>query len=162
MDRLSLLHTFRRIAERGSSSAAARDLGLSQASASRQLARLERDLGATLVLRTTHDLSLTRTGQAVLARARSLLGEWDALEESAREDTDAPLSGAMRIAAPVALGQLHLTSALLAFAAAHPALSLSWLLTDAEQRVAEAGLDLWVLIGVPADDTLIVERVGMV
>ncbi|MEO1305484.1 MAG: LysR family transcriptional regulator [Pseudomonadota bacterium] len=59
LDRLSLLTTFVRIAERGSISAAARDLGLSQASASRHLNELETRLGTVLIERTTHNLSLT-------------------------------------------------------------------------------------------------------
>lgn len=58
LDRLTLLTTFTRIAERGSISAAARDLGLSQASASRQLVELESRLGVTLAHRTTHALTL--------------------------------------------------------------------------------------------------------
>ena len=81
LDRLTLLSTFARIAERGSISAAARDIGLSQASASRQLQALEEQLGVQLVQRTTHALSLTEAGRDCLADARALIDAWDALQE---------------------------------------------------------------------------------
>ena len=89
LDRLSLLQTFVRIADAGSISAAARDLGLSQPSVSRQLAELESRFKAQLMRRTTHDLSLTTAGAELLADARRLLDEWEALEEKHLEAEDA-------------------------------------------------------------------------
>ena len=53
MDRLGLMLSFRRVAELGSFSAAARDLGLSNAVISKHVAVLEGYLGARLINRTT-------------------------------------------------------------------------------------------------------------
>ncbi|MEO0352958.1 MAG: LysR family transcriptional regulator [Cyanobacteria bacterium P01_A01_bin.15] len=78
LDRLTLLDTFVRIADAGSISAAARDLGLSQPSASRQLAELESRFKTQLMRRTTHDLSLSAAGAELLADARQLLDQWEA------------------------------------------------------------------------------------
>jgi len=62
MDRLGLMLSFRRVAELGSFSAAARDLGLSNAVISKHVAVLEGYLGARLINRTTRRQSLTEAG----------------------------------------------------------------------------------------------------
>lgn len=63
--------------EHGSFSAAARALHTVQSNVSAHVARLERDLGTTLVDRSTG--ALTEEGQVVAARARRIQGELDAL-----------------------------------------------------------------------------------
>ena len=98
LDRLVLLETFVRIAERGSISAAARDLGLSQPSASRQLSELEGRLGAQLIRRTTHNLALTPAGQDLLVEARQMLEGWDALVERHGRGPD-DIKGRLKIVA---------------------------------------------------------------
>jgi molybdate transport repressor ModE-like protein len=161
LDRLTLLSTFVRIAERGSITAAAQDLGMSQASASRQLSDLEKRLGTKLIHRTTHNLALTETGEETLAHAYELLTGWEALAEKFDEETGT-LSGPLKIVAPVALGQTCLSTAALVFQKAHPDVSITWLLDDAPLRFAETGCDLWIRIGQPDDDTLITQEVGEV
>ncbi len=161
LDRLSLLSTFARIAERGSISAAARDIGLSQASASRQLQALEDRLGVQLVQRTTHALSLTEAGRDCLADARALLDGWDALRERHAADADA-LAGKLMVVAPVALGQLHLAEAAARFQQAHPGVTITWRLQDDAIRFAEIGCDLWIKIGPVPDDSLVVRPLGRV
>ncbi len=161
LDRLALLETFVRIAERGTISAAARDLGMSQGSASRQLKDLEERLGVQLARRTTHALALTEAGLEVLADARQLIAQWDALEERHQPDA-AVLRGPLRIVAPVALGQLHLVDVAIAFHAANPQVVLNWRLEDEPIRFAEVGCDCWIKIGQVPDETLIVRRLGQV
>ena len=102
LDRLTLLETFIRIAERGSISAAASDLGLSQPSASRQLAELETRFGLQLIRRTTHSMALTAAGQALLRDAREIVSAWNSIEE--RHGLAGGLvKGPLRVVAPVAL-----------------------------------------------------------
>lgn len=161
LDRLSLLQTFVRIADAGSISAAARTMGLSQPSVSRQLSELESRFKAQLMRRTTHDLSLTEAGAELLADARRILDEWEALEEKHLEAEDV-LRGKLKVVVPVALGQLHLLDTVLQFQRQHPSLSLSWQLEDQAIRFAEVGCDCWVKIGSVLDDSLIVESLGQV
>src|SRR5258706_13543596 len=66
----SAMVLFAEIVASGSFSAAARRLGLSNASVSREVARLERRLGAQLLRRTTRKMSLTEGGEAVHARCQ--------------------------------------------------------------------------------------------
>lgn len=161
LDRLTLLQTFVRIADAGSISAAARDLGLSQPSVSRQLSELESRFQVQLMQRTTHTLSLTTAGSALLADARQLLDDWEALEEKHREREDL-LQGKLKVVVPVALGQLHLIEIALKFQQQHPLVSLSWYLEDRPIRFAEVGCDCWVKIGPIADASLSVDPIGQV
>lgn len=161
LDRLSLLETFARISDRGSISAAARDLGLSQASVSRQLRELEDRMGAQLIRRTTHSLALTPAGHAALADARALIADWAAFEErhAARGDV---VRGPLKVVAPVALGQTHLVDMAARFLMDHPNVTLEWELEDDPIRFAERGCDCWIKIGPVPDDTLIVRTMGHV
>jgi len=65
------IEAFLAVAERGSTHAAARDLGISQASISRRISRLEAQIGTSLFLRTGHSLALSTAGQQFLSVARS-------------------------------------------------------------------------------------------
>ncbi|MEM6810809.1 MAG: LysR family transcriptional regulator [Pseudomonadota bacterium] len=161
LDRLTLLETFVRIAEAGSISAAARDLGLSQPSASRQLSELETRFQTQLAHRTTHTLTLTSAGQGLLADARTLIGQWQALEERhLKSATD--LQGPIKVVAPVALGQTALTRIAACFQEAHPGVHIEWLLDDAPIRFSEIGCDCWIRVGSVPDDTLVVRQLGRV
>ena len=159
-DRLALLEAFVRIAERKSLSAAARDLGTSQPSISRQLAALETRLGVVLARRTTHDLTLTPDGRTLLADARRLLGEWEAIEE--RHTQDKALRGTIRAIAPVALGQSLFVKAACQFMKSHPDVTVDWQLRDDTIRFAEEGCDIWLKIGRVPDETLVVRELARV
>lgn len=160
-DRIGLLQTFVRIAESGSISAAARDMGVSQPAASRQLADLEQRLGAQLLHRTTHSLALTDAGRDLLADARGLIERWEALSERHSEQAG-ELTGRLKVVAPVALGQEHLARIAAGFQREHPGLEITWLLDDHPIRFAEVGCDCWIKVGPVPDDTLVVRRLGSV
>ena len=161
LDRITLLETFVRIAERGSISAAARDLGLSQPSVSRQLAELENRFSAQLARRTTHELSLTPAGQDLMRDARQLIDGWHALAERHGQG-QAQVKGKLKIVAPVALGQLHLADLMLQFQVDHPEVSIDWQLDDEPIRFAETGCDCWIKVGAVPDDSLIVRPLARV
>lgn len=81
-----------RIAEAGSLGGAARRLGVSQPALSAQLRRIERATGGELFVRGRHGVQPTALGQFVLAKARRVLSEMDALGAEARDiATDTPL-----------------------------------------------------------------------
>jgi DNA-binding transcriptional LysR family regulator len=69
------LEAFIAIADAGSFLAAAERLNLSQTALSHRIAKLEADLGVTLIARTSRRLSLTAEGIALLPRARASIGE---------------------------------------------------------------------------------------
>ncbi|MEV6343104.1 LysR family transcriptional regulator [Actinoplanes sp. NPDC051851] len=77
------LRYFVAIAEAGTVSAAAARLHLTQPVLSRQLGKLERELGVALFDRSGRRLEVTATGQALLPLARDVLGRADALRVAA-------------------------------------------------------------------------------
>lgn len=161
LDRITLLETFVRIADAGSISAAARDLGLSQPSASRQLAELEARLKTQLIRRTTHSLSLTDSGAQLLTDARQILDGWEVLAEK-HLSAETEIQGRLKVVAPVALGQQALMRIACNFQVKHPGVSVTWELEDNPIRFAEVGCDCWIKVGSVPDDTLIVRRLGSV
>jgi hypothetical protein len=76
-DRLSALKLFARAARVGNFSSAGRELGWSQPSASRLIAALEKEVGATLFSRTTRAVTLTEAGETYLMRVEAILAALD-------------------------------------------------------------------------------------
>jgi DNA-binding transcriptional LysR family regulator len=76
LDRLDLMQLFVRIVDTRSISAACHLMGLSQPAESRQLRMQEKILGVQLLMRTTHQLSLTGDGRMFLEDARRMLTDW--------------------------------------------------------------------------------------
>src|SRR6201996_6067847 len=146
LDRFDFMRLFVRIAETGSLSAAAQSVGISQPSASRQLRQLEALLGVQLVRRSTHDLALTDAGSRFLEDARAMLADWETSTDTLRNERE-ELSGLIRVAVPVALGQTILATIASRFLVKHPAVTLDWRLIDQPGDLTVSGYDLWVRAG---------------
>ena len=146
VDRIELMRLFVRVAETRSLSGAARALGISQPSSSRQLKQLEALLGVELVQRSTHELALTDAGEQFLPMAIELLNLWDATTESARLRRD-EYRGPIRVAVPVAIGQTILADMAACFLLDHPDIALDWRRIDDPGDLASGGYDVWVRAG---------------
>src|SRR5688572_5000858 len=118
MDRIEAMRLFTRLAERGSFSAAARDLKIKQSTASKWIAELEAQLGVALLERTTRALHLTDGGRQVLAQAGQLVAAFDEMSRSMKEQSAQP-SGRVRINLPVVFGRLFVVTPLSAFLRRH-------------------------------------------
>lgn len=119
MDLLENIRIFKRVAEIGSFSGAARVLSLSQPTVSKTLAALEKELGVNLLRRTTHGLSVTPEGRKRLQQGSRLFDDADSLLasiQSAREQ----LRGTMRIGVSLAFARLVVTLLLDTFYQRHP------------------------------------------
>lgn len=75
----SRLRIFCSVVDKGSFTAAAKSLGISQPAVSQSIGDMERELGVSLFIRDTHSLSLTPEGEVLLVFARRILGEYDSL-----------------------------------------------------------------------------------
>lgn len=73
IDRVELMRTFVRIVEAGSLSAAAKQMGTTQATVSRRLQSLETLLGVKLIMRTTHAMKLTDDGERGYQHAKKII-----------------------------------------------------------------------------------------
>jgi DNA-binding transcriptional LysR family regulator len=150
VDRIDALRLFVRLHEQGSFSAAGRDLKIKQSTASKWIAELERQVGSTLVERTTRSLHLTDAGKLLYTRARVLLAAFDTMNDELSAGRDVPI-GRVRLSAPVVFGRLFVTPLLVDFARRHPAIDLDIVLTDRYVNLVEEGVDLAVRVGVPLD-----------
>ena len=159
MDRLGAMQTFVRVVESGSFSAVAREANATQSGVSKQVAALERDLGARLLSRTTRSLALTEDGERYFEQARRLVAEIAEAESVLRQGEHA-LSGWLRVAASVGYGRLKLLPLVKTFLAAHPGVKVDLRLNDGFIDLVEQGIDVAVRIGELADSTLIARRVG--
>jgi DNA-binding transcriptional LysR family regulator len=129
MLKLDSLVAFVATAEGGSISEAARRLQISKSVASERLVDLERNVGATLVHRSTRKLTLTEDGIAFLERAKRILREVSEASAEVSERRGA-LVGPLRISVPVSFGILHLSPALNSFLRHNPRIELSLDLND--------------------------------
>ena len=148
-----------RLAETGNLSAAARELELPAAVASRRLAALEHALGLTLAERTTRSTIVTREGEALAAAARRMLAEWDSVVGNLRS-TETTLAGTVRISAPHMFGRSVLAPAIGAFTSRHPLLRLSIRFTDERLDLADEGIDLAVRIARPTGAEGVVRKLA--
>jgi DNA-binding transcriptional LysR family regulator len=104
------LQTFVEVADAGGVSAAARRLGLSKSIVSRRLARLEENLGAQLLARSTRVAALTEAGSTFREHARRICAELDAARETIHPKGS--LRGRLRITVPISFGITHLAPVL--------------------------------------------------
>lgn len=159
MDRLAAMQTFVRVVEAGSFSAVARQTGSTQSAVSKQVAALERALGARLLGRTTRSLGLTEAGERYFAQARRIVDDI-AEAESALHEGQQRLSGWLRVAASVGFGRLKLLPVVHQFLDRHPDVRIDLRLADGFVDLVEQGLDMAVRVGHLADSSLVAQRIG--
>jgi DNA-binding transcriptional LysR family regulator len=157
-DRFQALRLFARVAHTGSFSAAGRELGLSQPSASRIVAELEKELGAALVIRTTRAVKLTETGSEYLARVEPILASLDEADHAARGDGE--LRGLLRIGMSSSFSVREVIPRLPAFLARHPRLRISLAVSDARRDLVSEGVDLAFRLGALTNSTTIARKLG--
>jgi DNA-binding transcriptional LysR family regulator len=104
METLANLESFVRSAECGSFSAAARRLGLTPAAISRNVAKLETNLGVRLFQRSTRRLTLTEAGERFLGNVGAGLESIQAAVADLTSSAGAP-AGLLRISAAPAFGR---------------------------------------------------------
>ena len=160
MDKLSVMHAFRRIVERGSFARAAEDLGVSPALLSREVKLLEDSLGTTLLTRTTRSMSLTDAGRLYYDEANAILGAVAQIEERIREGAGV-VRGHLKVNASSSFGQTVIAPMLPGFLDTYPELRLTLSMDDRVLDMVEGGFDVSIRIR-PAmpDSALVARRIG--
>ncbi|WP_437726921.1 LysR family transcriptional regulator [Sorangium sp. So ce861] len=158
-DDLSGLSMFVRIVEEGSLSAAGRALGLPKATISRNLALLEKRLGAPLLIRSTRALSLTDTGRRFFDRVQPIVRDAQQATAEVKRRHAAP-SGLLRVTASVAYGQAAIAPRVFAFMRRYPAVRVDLHLDDGRVNLVNDGYDLAIRMGAIQDSALISHKLA--
>jgi DNA-binding transcriptional LysR family regulator len=159
MDRLTSMAVFAKVVEANSFSAAARMLGISQATASKHVQMLETWLGARLLNRTTRRVGMTAIGESFHAQCTRILDDIDEARNASKNETN--LHGPLRIAAPVCFGSTKLGPILRGFARMHAAVTLDVFLSDRVVDPLEEGFDVAIQLGAGQGTGLLVRRLAL-
>jgi DNA-binding transcriptional LysR family regulator len=152
---------FATVAEHRSFSGAAETLGVSKATVSKAITRLEQSLGTSLFHRTSRRLTLTQSGEALSEHAQRILAEGQAAEESAHDAAAAP-AGLIRVAAPLTFGIRHVAPAIADFMIEHPGVHIDLRLSDARVDIVAEGFDVALRIADLPDSSLRARRLAPV
>lgn len=141
MDKLRAIQLFVRLADLGSFTRVAEQVNSSKSMVSKEIARLETDLGARLLHRSTRNVQLTHVGEVYLQRAREILSKLDDADNFV-QDLQQNLRGKLKINAPMALGITDLSHLFADFMKANPEIELDIHLGDENIDLVEQGFDL--------------------
>lgn len=158
MDQLRAMAVFRRVVELGGFSAAARDLGLSNAAVTKQVAALERHLGVRLLDRTTRRVAPTPAGVDYHRASVRLLEDLDAMDAAAAQ-AGSTATGLLRVNVPVSFGVREVAPLMPELRRRHPGLRVMLTFEDRFVDLVAEGADVVVRVAsVPPDSPLLVAR----
>ncbi|WP_086931873.1 LysR family transcriptional regulator [Agarilytica rhodophyticola] len=153
------LTVFLQIVDKGSMRAAAKELGLSPATVSENLATLESHYGVVLLNRTTRSVSLTEEGRVLAEGARRLLDEIQYLDSQIRLGAES-LSGLIRISSPIDIGRNLVVNVIDQFIKDYPNVVVEADFYDGFVDMIGSGIDLALRFGFVRDSSLRIRSVA--
>lgn len=160
VDTVAGLRLFIRVVETGSFSKASADLGITQPTATKHVAALEKRLGARLLHRSTRGVTPTEVGAAYYDKCKAIARELDDADNLAAL-MQSRVRGTLRISSSVAFGRRVLTPLVLRFMQRHPELQVDLGFDDRYVNLVEQGIDVAIRMGRLADSTLGARFLGL-
>lgn len=153
------MRAFSRVAELGSFTRAADELGLSRAMVSTHVHRLERHFGLKLLNRTTRKVALTPAGSDYLGHCQRVFAELSAANETLRRAQEQP-TGRLCVDVPGSFGRHILLPRLPDFLARYPGIDLELRFNERVVDIMKEGVDLAVRAGTVTDPNLVALRIA--
>lgn len=156
--KLGSIEQFCKAAELGNFTSAAEQLGLTPASVSRSISRLEKRLGVQLFVRTTRNVRLTNEGQHFWQQCRLALDQIAEAELTVSGQQKTP-TGPLRISVGSIYAHHRLFPLLTAFRALYPHIQLEISVSNKVVDFIAEGCDLAIRVGVLPDSQLIAQKI---
>jgi DNA-binding transcriptional LysR family regulator len=153
------MRTFVRVAERGSLSAVARELGVGQSTVTRHLRELEDAIGVPLLSRTTRRVTMTDEGSRYYADSVQILRLVEQAGDEAR-GTRGASAGTIRLSCTAAFGVLHVTRLIFRFQDRYPDIGVDLSLTDERIDLVREGVDIALRLGPLTDSAMKLRALG--
>jgi DNA-binding transcriptional LysR family regulator len=155
----SLVQAFLAVADTGSLSAAARELGTSQPTLGRQIRAIEGQLGAELFRRQPRGFALTQTGADLVGPATAMR---DAVRQIAltAAGQQARLEGTVRITASMATSAMHLPPIIARIRKLEPQIAIELVPSDYSSNLLYREADIAVRMYRPTQLDLVTQHIG--
>lgn len=153
MERIQAIRLFVRVVDLGSFSKAAAELGIGQPAATKQVRRMEAQLGARLLHRSTHGVTPTEIGLLYYEKCKLITHHVEEAESVAAL-LQTQVQGALRISTSVAFGRRVLAPLVMQFMRMNPQLQVDLSCDDRYVNLVEQGVDVAIRMGPLADSTL--------
>ena len=160
MDRIQAVRLFIRVVDLGSFSKAAADIGIGQPAATKQVAQLERQLGARLLHRSTHGVTPTEIGALYYEKCKLIAHHVEEAQTLAAL-LQSQVQGALRITTSVAFGRRVLAPLVMRFMRLNPLLQVDLSCDDRYVNLVEQGVDVAIRLGPLVDSTLGARYLGL-
>ena len=158
MGRLAQIETFTLVVQEGSLAGAARLLGISSPAVSKQLSRLESELGLELLSRSTRSLKLTDVGSNYYQQCLRILEEVEAAQALVSQLTAEP-QGRIKIVSGRHFASTYITPHLAAFLKRYPQVSVDLELAERVPDFLSESIDVVIGMSVSAPDSAIQRRI---
>jgi DNA-binding transcriptional LysR family regulator len=160
MDRVQGISLFIRVVETGSFSKAAKDLGITQPTATKFVAATEKRLGILLLHRSTRGVTPTEIGKIYYEKCKSIAREIEEADDLASL-FQSKVRGKLTISSSIAFGRRVLTPTILEFMSHHPELEVNLNMDDRYINLVEQGVDLAIRMRRLPDSSLGSRLLGM-
>jgi len=153
------LNLFVRVVERGSLSAAGRDLRMSPALVSSRIHRLEGQLRLLLLNRTTRNVSMTPDGETFYEHCLEILKCVEAAKDAVSTQANSP-AGMLKVSAPTAFARMHVAPHIPKFIETYPNIQIQLIASDRLTSFNDEKIDLAIRIAEMKDSSFIVRRLA--
>ncbi len=150
---------FVHVVEKGSFSEAARFLGVTPSSISRQISQLEAELGVRLFHRTTRKQSLTEAGETYLTHARRIVGDLDDAKRAVNRLAERP-TGRLHVSAEADFALAFIEPVLPEFLDRYPDIQLRLSMSAAMVDLVESGIDVAIRMGHLDDSDYVARKIA--